>query len=190
MAYSIIRDGGAIRPRIRSLTGTITTDAAAQPSTTMTATAGQFNNITVGNNAVFNHNDVVLVPGGGTAAADMAVSLSVFGPSNGTASTTAVCVRQYRPVISAVAGVTITAYYKVWTRFRPRKIRLFNRNTLYTYLWQQEMAEDTAYQITNAGAQTLLTTGGIWPMMEGFVFAPALLGINSVMDFEAAFSTP
>lgn len=168
--------------------GLIITDATAIPSMTVTPTAGQYNNIVCSDNTGFKQTDLIQIDGGGTAGANMLVLMSVIGRSDTTVDTTKICIKQYRPVITAVGPVAVSPYYKVWTRFRPSKVELFNRTTLIKYEWFQEMYENTAIVTTAAGAVSESVDTGIFTSNIGFAFHPSLLGTSSTMMFKATFS--
>ena len=189
MAYDYqIYNAGTLSYNSRSVEGILTTDAVAHPSMTVTPGAGAYANITCSDNTGFKQTDVIQIDGGGTAGANMMVYLRVIGRSDTTVDTTKICIRQYRPVITAVGPVTVSPYYKVWTRFRPAKVELFNRTTLIKYEWYSGMNENTVIITDAAGAVSETVDTGIVTAGIGFAFHPSLLGTNSTMMFKAIFS--
>lgn len=189
MAYDYqIYNAGTLSYNSRSVEGILTTDAVAHPSMTVTPGAGAYANITCSNNTGFQQADVIQINGGGTAGANMMVYLRVIGRSDTTVDTTKICIRQYRPVITAVGPVTVSPYYKVWTRFRPAKVELFNRTTLIKYEWYYGMNENTVIITDATGAVSETVDTGIVTSCIGFAFHPSLLGTSSTMMFKAIFS--
>lgn len=189
MAYDYqIYNAGTLSYNSRSVEGILTTDAVAHPSMTVTPGAGAYANITCSNNTGFQQADVIQINGGGTAGANMMVYLTVIGRADTTVDTAKICIRQYRPVITAVGPVTVSPYYKVWTRFRPAKVELFNRTTLIKYEWYYGMNENTVIITDAAGAVSETVDTGIVTSCIGFAFHPSLLGTSSTMMFKAIFS--
>lgn len=171
-----------------SLSGTITTDATAIPVMNVTAGAAAYNDIDCDDNTGFKQCDLIQLNGGGTAGGNMLLFISVIGRINTTVDTTKFCVRQQRPVITAVGPVAVSPYYKVWTRFRPNYVELFNRNTLVKYSWKYGANENTTIKTTAAGVVTSEVDTGIVTATFGFAFHPSLLGTSEVMDFMVLFN--
>lgn len=170
------------------LSGVITTDATAIPVMNVTASAAQYDNITCDDNTGFKQCDLIQLDGGGTAGANMLLFLTVIGRSDTTADTTKFCIRQQRPVITAVGPVAASPYYKVWTRFRPNYVELLNRSTLVKYSWKYGANENTTIKTTAAGVVTSEVDTGIVTASFGFAFHPALLGTSEIMDFMVLFN--
>lgn len=189
MAYTYsIQNMGEIKIRTEYVTGLIVADATTIPTMDVTVTAGQYNNIVVSDNTPFLQNDVIQIDGAGTAGANLMTMITVIGQSDTTVNTARICVRQYRPAITAVGPVAVEPYYKVWTRFRPDRISLLNLTTLDRYEWFREMEENTAIKTTGStGVVTSLVDSGIFPTMMGFTFHPSLLSESESMVFECWF---
>lgn len=170
------------------MSGIITTDASTLATMTISPTANQFNNIVVSDNTNFVQNDLIQVNGAGTSGTNMVSIITVIGNSSTATSSTLVCVRQYRPFLTAVTTVSTTAYYKVWTRFEPQRITLLNLVTLVKYEWFREMNENTCYVTTSGGTLSLSSDTGIFPGAFGFAFHPSLLGVSSTMSFKVDFA--
>ena len=162
----------------------------AQPILQVTAAAGSFNNVVVNSNAGVTQNDIIEIPGAGTAGAPLATIVTIIGRSDATVDSTRICIRQQRPIITSVTAALSPVYHRVWTRKRPRGIKLVNLTTLSVYEWFDGMDENTALSTSATGARALLRSGGIWPSMWCFDFHPNLLGVNQKMSYEVAFSTP
>lgn len=190
MGYSYKVPGAGDFPHgMTEVNGIITTDATAQPTMTVTAAAGAYNNLTCNSNVGFRQNDVIQINGADTAGGNLATIMSQIGQQNTTADPTRFCIRQQRPVVTAVADVPTSPYYKVWTRFRPDYVRLLNLATQEQWEWWREMAENTAIKTTAAGVRTIAADTGIWPMMFGFHFHPSFLGISQSAVFDVRFSS-
>lgn len=167
--------------------GIITADATAIPSMNVTASAGGYANITCNDNTGFKQCDLIQLNGGGTAGANMLLFLTVIGRADTTVDTTKFCIRQHRPVITAVGPVAVSPYYKVWTRFRPTYIELFNKTTLIKYSWKYGDNENTKITTTALGAVSSDVDTGIVPGSFGFAFHPTLLAPNESMTFLVLF---
>lgn len=174
-----------------SITGLIETDATAKVVSTVTAAAGQYDDVTVNDWGDIQQNDIIQINGAGTAGANRAFIVAGLGKrSNNAATRTLIWLRQQRPIITAVSGVSVSPYFMVRTRFRPDKVVLTNLNTGDRYEWLREMDENTARKVAANGTVTMMADSGIWPMANGFAFHPSLLDVSQKMAYEVSFANP
>jgi hypothetical protein len=184
-------NGGQLGILASRINGLIETDATAKVISTLTATAAQYDNITVNDWGDIRQNDVIQVNGSGTAGANRAYIVAGLGQrSNNAATRTMIWIRQQRPIITAVTAVNVSPYFMIRTRFRPDKVVLTNLNTGDRYEWIREMDENTAIKIAANGTVAMLADSGIWPMANGFAFHPSLLDVSQKMAYEVSFANP
>ena len=187
MGYSVIVSGDTSFPLdMKTCVGHIISDASELGTVSVTATAGAYNNLTVDSNAALRQNDIIQIPGAGTAGGNLAVIVSQIGNFSSQVDLTKICIRQQRPIITAVTNAVCSPYYKVFTRFRPESIVLTNLNTLDRYEWRREMLENQCIKTTANGVRTL-SDSGIFPVAFGFFFHPSMLAPSQSMAFECTF---
>ena len=52
--------------------------------------------------------------------------------------------------------------------FRPRAVKLFNKDGLCTLYWNKDMPDASGYKTITAGTESFLTSNGIIPLANGF----------------------
>ncbi|MPQ56323.1 hypothetical protein [Duganella sp. FT27W] len=173
-----------------SISGEVISDAVAAPSTTITAAAGAFQNLTTADNTGFSPGDIVEIVGSGPAGTDDWFTAVTIGNSNMTADTTKVSIRQLKPISAAVASAAMTQYQFVDTVYAPNSITLFNRATLDSYEWKRGYSQNTALKTSANGVRTKLTSAAIVQSPVGFWFHPSLIGLNNTLEWSVTFEMP
>lgn len=169
--------------------GEIYNDAVAYPSTTITAGAGGFQNLTVADNTGFSGGDMVDIVGAGPGGITDWYSLNFVG-NNGSDSTTRVTLRQGKVVTTAVTDAVMTPYYFVETAFFPIKIKLTNKATLDEYHWKKGQTVNTGVKIDPNGVRTKMTGSFIIAAPNGFWIHPNLIPANATLEYDVAFEMP
>lgn len=172
------------------ISGEVVSDAVAAPSTTITAGAGAFQNMTTADNTGFLPGDIVEIVGSGPAGADDWFTAVTIGNSNMTADTTKVSIRQLKPISTAVAAAAMTQYQFVETVYAPNSITLFNRATLDSYEWKRGYSPNTALKTSANGVRAKLTSGAIIQTPVGFWFHPSLIGLSNTLEWSVTFEMP
>lgn len=172
------------------VSGEAISDAVATPTTTITAAAGAFQNLTTADNTGFFPGDIVEIVGSGPAGTNDWYTAATIGNSNITADITKVSIRQLKPPSTAVTEATMTQYQFVDTVFAPNSITLFNRATLDSYEWKRGYSQNSALKISANGVRTKLTSGAIIQTPVGFWFHPSLIGLSNTLEWSVTFEMP
>jgi len=173
------------------ISGEAISDAVAMATTTITAAAGAFTNLTVASNAGFSPGDIVEITGAGAGGIDDWYTASAIGnPVQFVTDATKMSVRQGKAIATAISGALVTQYCYVDTVFAPNSITLFNRTTLESYEWKRGQAMNSAIKTSAAGVRTKLTSAAIVQTPTGFWFHPNLIGLSNALEWSVTFEMP
>lgn len=171
------------------VSGEIYQDAVAYPSTTITASAGGFQDLTVADNTGFSGGDIVEIAGSGPSGANAWYSLNLVG-RNSIADTTKITLRQGKTISTAVTNAVMIPYYFVETTFFPIRIKLTNKDTLDEYHWKKGQAVNTGVKIDPNGVRSKITGSFVIAAPNGFWIHPSLIPAGSTLEYEVAFEMP